>query len=137
MSKKMSICFFAIAVCSAIAAYGERSRTVESAVLGADGVQRVKVVGGSYFFKPDHIVVKVDIPVELLVSKESGLIPHDMVARAPEAGINFAESLTTEPKIIRFTPTKPGTYSFYCSKKLLFFESHRHKGMDGVVEVVK
>lgn len=33
------------------------------AKIASDGVQRVEIVGGSYFFKPDHIVVKVDVPV--------------------------------------------------------------------------
>jgi plastocyanin domain-containing protein len=102
-----------------------------------DGVQRVEIVGGGYFFAPNRIIVKVNIPVELKVRKESGLVPHNIVIRAPEAGIDFEESLSTDPKIIRFTPTKAGTYPFYCSKKLLFFESHREKGMEGVLEVTE
>jgi plastocyanin domain-containing protein len=137
MQKKLMVFILILGVCSAMAAYGEKVRKVENAVLGSDGIQRVKVVGGGYFFKPDHIIVKVDLPVELQVVKESGLTPHDIVIKAPEAGINFAESMTTEPKTIRFTPTKPGIYPIYCSKKLLFFESHRDKGMDGVLEVLK
>jgi YHS domain-containing protein len=40
------------------------------------------------------------------------------------------------PKAIKFKPTKVGTYPFYCSKKFLFFEGHREKGMEGVIEVV-
>lgn len=106
------------------------------ATLGDDGVQRVDVIGGSYFYKPNHIVLKVNVPVELKVSKESGFIPHDIVAKSPEAGIDFQEELSSTPKTIKFTPTKVGTYPFYCSKKVLFFESHREKGMEGVFEVV-
>jgi plastocyanin domain-containing protein len=102
-----------------------------------DGVQRVDILGGSYFFKPNHIVVKVNIPVELKVKKESGMTPHDIAANSPEAGIVFKEELSTTPKIIKFTPTKVGTYPFYCTKKLLFFKSHRDRGMEGVIEVVK
>jgi hypothetical protein len=30
-----------------------------------------------------------------------------------------------------------GEYPFYCSKKLLFFKSHREKGMEGMLEVVQ
>jgi plastocyanin domain-containing protein len=103
-----------------------------------DGVQRVEIVGGSYFFKPRHIVVKVNAPVELRVRKESGFVPHNIALKAPEAGIEFEESLDSDTaKVIRFTPTKTGTYPFQCSKKLLFFESHREKGMHGVLEVVE
>jgi plastocyanin len=59
------------------------------------------------------------------------------VLSAPEAGIEFNENLSTEPKMIRFTPTKAGSYPFYCSKKLLFLESHRQKGMEGMLSVVE
>lgn len=107
------------------------------ATVDADGVQRVEVLGGSYFFRPKHIIVKVNVPVELKVKKESGVAPHNIVIKEPEAGIAFDESMGTEPKVIRFTPKKTGSYTFYCSKKLLFFESHRDKGMKGVLEVVQ
>jgi len=102
----------------------------------ADGVQRIRLTSGSYFFKPERIVVKANVPVELLASRESGVTPHNLVIRAPEAGIMVEEDLTTEPKKIAFTPTKPGKYPFYCSKKLPFVAGHREKGMEGVLEVV-
>ncbi|HZV82168.1 MAG TPA: quinol oxidase [Geobacteraceae bacterium] len=105
------------------------------AVIDKDGVQRVVLVGGSYFFDPAHIIVKVNVPVELSVRKESGMLPHNIVVKAVNAGIDFDEEMGSEPKIIRFTPTKTGSYPMYCSKKFLFFESHREKGMEGVLEV--
>ena len=114
----------------------EAKRTVRATV-GEDGVQRVELVGGGYFFDPDHIIVRVNVPVELTVRKESGFVPHNIVVKAPEAGIEFEESLSSDPKIIRFTPTKIGSYPMYCSKRLLFFESHREKGMEGLLEVVE
>ncbi len=107
------------------------------ASIADDGVQRVEIVGGSYFFNPKRIIVKVNIPVELKVRKEPGMVPHSIVVAAPEAGIAFDTALESEAKVIRFTPTKVGSYPFYCNKKLLFFESHREKGMEGVLEVVK
>lgn len=115
-------------------AHGEEK--VVQAVVGDDGVQRAELIGGSYFFKPDHLVVKVRMPVELKVKKEPGMVPHTIVMKAPDAGINFSVELGTEPKTISFTPMKTGTYQFYCDKKLLFFESHREKGMYGILEVV-
>lgn len=107
------------------------------AAIDEDGVQRVEIVGGGYFYKPDHITVKVNVPVELKVWKEGGIVPHDFVIDAPDAGITVKESLSNEAKVIRFTPTKVGTYSFYCSKKPPFFKSHRDKGMEGVLKVVE
>ena len=100
-----------------------------------DGVQRVEILAGSYFFDPNTIIVKVNVPVELKIRKESGLIPHDIVMKAPEAGIDFRQELKETAEIVKFTPTKTGMYSFDCDKKLLFFESHKEKGMTGTLEV--
>jgi plastocyanin domain-containing protein len=108
-----------------------------TATVGQDGVQHVRVIGGDYFFKPNRIVVKKDVPVELTVSKESGIVPHTIVAKAPEAGIDFDESLSSDPKVITFTPKAAGNVEFYCKNKLLFFHSHREKGMQGIIEVVE
>ena len=123
----------------AASAWGDESKTekVFKATVGSDGVQRVDILGGSYFFTPNHIIVKVNVPVTLVVKKESGIVPHNIVAKSPEAGIDFNEGMSSEPKSITFTPTKAGTYPFYCDKKLLFFESHREKGMEGVIEVIE
>jgi plastocyanin len=107
------------------------------AVVDADGVQRVEVVGGGYYFDPNYIVVKVNVPVELKVRKEAGYVPHDIVVKAPEAGIDFSESLDKEAKGIKFTPTAVGKYPMYCSKKLPFVKSHRDRGMEGMIEVVQ
>ncbi len=114
------------------------ARTEEKKVVapvGADGVQRVEVVGGSYFFDPNYVIVKVNVPVEMKIRKESGMVPHNFVLKAPEAGMDVTVDLGKEPQTIRFTPTKVGEYPFYCDKKLLFFESHREKGMKGILKV--
>jgi plastocyanin domain-containing protein len=107
------------------------------ATVDTDGVQRVEITGGSYYFDPNVIVVKVNVPVELKVKKAEGGTPHNIVLSAPEAGIDFSESLSTEPKIIKFTPTKMGKYEFACTKKLPFSKSHKDRGMHGVLEVVE
>ena len=107
------------------------------ATVDKDGVQRVAILGGGYFFDPNDIVVKVNVPVEFSLRKESGVTPHDFVIKAPEAGIDITVSLRTTPAIVKFTPTKPGTYPFTCSKKLLFFKSHKDRGMEGVLEVTE
>jgi len=115
---------------------GTEKRAV--AVIGADGVQHVEITGGEYFYDPNYIVVKVNVPVELKVKKTSGYVPHDIVVKAPDAGIDFKTDIgSKDPAIIKFTPTKVGKYPMYCDKKLLFFKSHRERGMDGMIEVVE
>lgn len=115
--------------------YGQE-KTVK-AVIDKDGIQRVEVIGGDYYFKPDHIIVKVNVPVELRVKKEAGVVPHNIVIHEPDAGIDINEALGKEPKVIKFTLKKAGKYPFYCDKRLLFFRSHRDRGMKGVIEVVE
>jgi plastocyanin len=133
--------FSARALCSVIllvlcVAYaGGAERKEFTATVDKDGVQRVEVLGGSYFFDPNYIIVKVNVPVELKIRKESGMTPHNVVLHAPDAGMDIRLDLTTDPQIIRFTPTRAGEYEFYCDKSFLFFESHREKGMVGTLVV--
>ena len=110
---------------------------VYRAFVGPDGIQHVAIIGGNYFFRPNHIIVRANMPVELDVNLERGMIPHSLVIDAPEAGIAIDEKLSTEVKQIRFTPTATGRYSYYCKNKLLFLKSHREKGMEGMLEVVE
>ena len=107
------------------------------ATVDKDGVQRIEVLAGEYFFDPNYIIVKANVPVEIKIKKEPSLVPHTFVMKTPDAGMDIHESLSSEPKIIKFTPTKTGKYPFYCDKKLLFFESHREKGMEGTIEVTE
>ncbi len=107
------------------------------ATISSDGVQHVQIEGGSYFFKPERIIVKVNVPVELTVRLEKGLIPHTLVIEAPQAGISVDETLSSDAKNIRFTPTAVGNYRIYCKNKLLFLKSHHEKGMEAMLEVVQ
>jgi plastocyanin len=113
------------------------AETVYRASVAADGVQHVRIEGGAHFFRPSRVIVKSNLPVELTVSVDRSVIPHSIVIEAPEAGIAVDEDLSSQPKKIRFTPTAVGSYPFYCRNRLLFFESHREKGMEGVLEVVE
>ncbi|MDR0246719.1 MAG: quinol oxidase [Burkholderia sp.] len=102
----------------------------------ADGVQRVAIVGGSYFFRPNHVIVRAHVPVELTVSAEPGVVPHSFEIDAPpQAGIAVHTELGTTPKTFRFTPAQPGRFAYYCTHRLLFFRSHRERGMEGVLDV--
>lgn len=100
--------------------------------------QTIDVVLGSYFIKPDKITVKVGQPVTLNLVNEATMVPHDLIIKAPEAGIDFALDVPAGKKArVSFTPTKVGRYEMICDKKLLFFKSHQDKGMHGILEVVE
>src|SRR5574341_669443 len=129
-------CCLCLSVAGSAVSFAQEQKEVYVAKVDPDGVQRVRLEAGGYFFKPNHIVVKVNVPVELLASREAGVTPHNLVIQAPEAGITVEEELAAEPKKITFTATAVGKYPFYCGKKLLFFASHRERGMEGILEVV-
>jgi len=95
------------------------------AKVDSDGIQKVQITAAEYSFTPKHIIVK----------KEAGIVSHNITLNAPDAGIDFSESLSAENIAIKFTPTKAGKYVFFCNKKLPFSKSHREKGMEGILEV--
>lgn len=115
----------------------EAAKKIYTATIDTDGIQRVKVSGGEYFFNPNYIIVKVNVPVELTVTKEPTIVPHNIIINAPEAGIDIRETFGKNPKLIKFTPKKTGKYPFYCDKRFLFFKTHKEKGMEGVLEVIE
>ena len=116
-------------------ALGQNIYDVAEAHLDADGVQRMELIADNYFYRPNYLVVQAGVPVELTIIRESWLVPHDFVLHAPEAGIDVSTSIDSEGTKIRFTPMQPGKFTFYCEEKLLFLESHREKGMEGIIEV--
>jgi len=131
----VAMIFFSMQMVSAAGAAGPQQIKEYIATIDQDGVQRVEILGGGYFFDPNYIIVRINVPVELTVFREPGIIPHNIVMKSPEAGIEFDHPLSTSPASVTFIPTKVGKYPIYCSKKLLFFRSHRDKGMEGTLEV--
>jgi plastocyanin domain-containing protein len=136
LGRSFPLAFLCVVLAAPIFSYAQDQKETHIAKVDQDGVQRVRIFGGSYFFKPNRVVVKANVPVELAVSVESGVVPHTFVLNAPEAGIAVDEELSTDPKTVRLTATAPGKYPFYCKNQLLFFASHRERGQEGVLEVV-
>lgn len=114
---------------------GKITRAV--ATVGEDGLQRLEVTGGEYYFEPNYLVVKVNVPVELKFKKAKGFIPHNLIVKAPEAGIDLKIDMKNDFQSIKFTPNKIGKYPMYCDKSLLWMANHKEKGMEGVIEVVE
>ena len=101
-----------------------------------DNVQRLEITVDSYSFTPSRIVVKQNIPVELIFKSVSWIVPHNFVLKSPEAGLTIDQEIGTgETTIVRFTPTRIGEFKFSCTKKLLFFPSHEDQGMVGALVV--
>ncbi len=102
----------------------------------SDGVQRATIVVDSYSYTPSHLQVEVGKPLELILNSVTIITPHNFVLKEPGAGLMLELDVPTgKGTIIRFTPTQRGLFKFYCDKKLLFFKSHRDKGMEGLLDV--
>jgi len=101
-----------------------------------DGVQRMTIVVDSYSYTPSHLQVEIGKPVELILNSVTIITPHNFVLKEPSAGLMIEEDVPAgKGTIIRFTPAQRGLFQFYCDKKLLFFKSHRDKGMEGLLDV--
>ena len=129
----------AIALASSLALGQQKPAATPGPVIaeiGPDGVQRASVTLDSYSFAPQHLIVQADKPVELTLTSVTTLVPHNLTLKEPAAGFSIAQEVGPgQTAKVSFTPTKPGTYAFYCDKKLPFFPSHREQGMEGRLEV--
>lgn len=104
--------------------------------IDSDGVQRATIVVDSYSYTPNHLQVEVGKPVELILNSVTIITPHNFVLKEATAGLMIEQDVPTgKGTIVRFTPTQRGLFKFYCDKKLLFFKSHRDKGMEGLLDV--
>ena len=121
-------CFLALATAALLGA---------PAVSLAAATRVIDVKIGSYYIKPDKISVTVNRPVTLVIKNQAWLIPHDLVVKAPSAGVNFKVNLHGgQNGSVTFTPTRTGSYKMYCDKKPWFGKSHEARGMHGVLKVV-
>ncbi|HSF68354.1 MAG TPA: cupredoxin domain-containing protein [Nitrospiraceae bacterium] len=104
--------------------------------VAADGVQRATVTLDSYSYTPNHMIVETGKPVELTLTSVTTIIPHNFIIKEPDAGLSVEQDVSAGKTItIVFTPTQPGTFPFYCDKRLWPLPSHRDKGMEGKLEV--
>lgn len=101
-----------------------------------DGIQRATIILDSYSYTPNHVIVQAGKPVELLLTSITTITPHNFLLKNEAAGLSIERDVGSGRTVtVQFTPMKPGIYTFYCDKKLLFFPSHKEKGMEGTLEV--
>jgi plastocyanin len=100
------------------------------AVPDSHGVQRVDVDLHSYYFDPQRIEVRSGLPVELVVHDRSIVVPHNFTISDSALEVSVS-AWGPGGRTVRFTPTVPGEYRFFCH-----MGSHAMKGMTGTLVVL-
>jgi len=104
--------------------------------VASEPTQVITLTLGDYHFTPDLIEVTAGQPVRLTLTNSDTITPHNFIMKDEAAGLNIETNVSAgKTSIIEFTPTTPGSYTFYCSKKLPFMKSHQEKGMEGTLTV--
>lgn len=85
---------------------------------------------------PDHLVVEKGKPVELTLTSATIIIPHNFIIKDPAGSLSIEQDVSAGKTVtVRFVPTRPGLFPFFCDKRLWPMDSHRDKGMEGLLEV--
>ncbi len=87
---------------------------------------------GDFHFSPDRIKLVANQPTRLVLVNTDSITPHNftLIDKAADLNIDLdiAAGKTREIEII---VQKPGTYHFFCNKKLPLMKSHQDRGMQG------
>lgn len=102
----------------------------------AETPRSIPIEMGDYRFVPDRITVQSGETVRLELANTDFLAPHNFSIEAGQAGLAVDVDVGAgETATVEITPRAPGSYTFFCDKQLLFFKSHRERGMEGTLDV--
>jgi len=111
--------------------------TAAAVTWGQESPQTISISLGDFHFTPDTLEVQTGRPVVLTLTNTDTLTPHNFTLQDAAAGLDIDTDISAgSTSIVEFTPVKPGSYTFYCNKKLLFMKSHRERGMEGTLRVI-
>jgi len=105
-------------------------------LLAASPTRSIAVKMGDYRFAPDEITVRAGETIQLQLTNTDSLTPHNFTLKAENAGLDVDTDVSAGmTEAVDITPFVPGSYKYFCNKKLLFFKSHRDRGMEGTLIV--
>lgn len=94
--------------------------------IAQESEQTIRITAQKFFYDPNNIIVKKDVPVVLELTSSDAL--HGF--NCPDLKIR-ADLLPNKTAILRFTPTKAGVFPFHCD----VFCGSGHEGMTGTIVV--
>jgi plastocyanin len=100
-------------------------------VHGLEPPREIAITMGDYHYAPDFIEMDSGETIVLQVTNTDGITLVDL-----PAGLDVDTDISAGNSArIRLTPQRPGTYTWYCNKKLPLMKSHRDRGMQGTLVV--
>ena len=97
----------------------------------------IEVTLGDYRYMPRNIQLVVDQPVVLHLVNVDAFTPHNFTLKDDSDGLDVDVDIPAGKAVnVNLMPLFAGSHTFYCSKQLLWMESHREKGMEGTLTVV-
>jgi uncharacterized cupredoxin-like copper-binding protein len=98
--------------------------------------REIEIVLNNYTLKPDTLTLKAGEPVILKVKNAATFIPHNLVIKATQAGIELKVIVEAgKTGEVRFTPTLSGNYELLCDTRPPIGPSHKERGMHGLLVV--
>ncbi len=92
---------------------------------------------GDYSFSPNEIEIRAGSTVQLQLTNRDAVVPHNFTLHDDTAGLDIDVNLAAgKARLVEITPLTPGSYKYYCNKKLPFMKSHRKRGMEGTLTVI-
>jgi len=97
----------------------------------------IEVTLGDYRYMPQNIQLVVDQPVVLHLVNVDSFTPHNFTLKDNSDGLDVDVDIPAGESVdVNLMPLFVGSHTFYCNKKLLWMDSHREKGMEGMLTVV-
>ena len=91
-------------------------------IAGQDGVQRIKVVLGSYFYSPNEIIIQANKPVIIELENESFWTPHNFVIGDPKMNMHHEINVSPGDTVnLQLLLVSPGRYTFTATTNSYFF----------------
>lgn len=105
-------------------------------VHGQEPPREIAITMGDYHYAPDVIEVDSGQTIVLHLSNTDGITPHNFTLVDETAGLEVDTDVSAGGSVrISLTPQQPGSYTWYCNRKLPFMKSHRNRGMQGTLVV--
>jgi plastocyanin len=102
-----------------------------------DKADVIDVKMGGYRFMPHEITLRANTPAVLRLVNTDNIVTHNFTLKIPDSSVDIdVDAIGGESVDVQIGPLPVGSYPFHCGSKLLFFESHREKGMEGTLIVM-